>query len=218
MGGLLGKVQAERCQDGDSRSDIVPQKAWTGQDVLSSQDSGRRLSLRMYALRTTWSQDLTRSRMAFPKENDSHGQDYLFCFSFQILQLHGGYPRRSPVWILPEGETPVPGQSCTSTTRARSSHTSVAFSRRNRWLETVPAKERKTQGLTLPQQPLHWTWATRSKNEEVLRNRSLSLPIHKKDLHLKWTQRSSHEFFWPQLRTSNFAWKLAQEVNTPLWK
>ena len=30
----LGKVEAERCQGGDSRSDIVLQKAGTGQDVL----------------------------------------------------------------------------------------------------------------------------------------------------------------------------------------
>ena len=39
-----------------------------------------RFSLRMHALRTARSQDLTRPRMAFPKENDSHRHDLYFLF------------------------------------------------------------------------------------------------------------------------------------------
>ena len=67
---------------------------------------------------------MTRLRMAFPKENDDHGHDRLsFCFWFQILLLYGGYPQRSPVWILRERETPFPGRSCTSTASAGNHHT-----------------------------------------------------------------------------------------------
>ena len=49
---------------------------------MSCQDSYRRLSLRMHALRTAWSQDVTRLRMAFPKENDGHRHERLFLFFF----------------------------------------------------------------------------------------------------------------------------------------
>ena len=49
----------------------------------------------------------------------------VFCFlvQLQILPLYGGYLQRSPVWILREGETAVPGRSCTSTTTSGDNHT-----------------------------------------------------------------------------------------------
>ena len=43
---------------------------------------------------------------------------------------------------------------------SRSSHTTAAFSWRNRSLETVQAKKIRAHGLTMPQQPLHEHEAT----------------------------------------------------------
>ena len=110
---FLGKVQAEWCQGHDSRSDIVLQKACIDQDVFA----GACLCGWTTHGVTVWCQDVTRLRMAFliPKENDGHGHDCIFYFGFQIPLLYGGYPQHLPVWILGEGETPVPGRSCTST-------------------------------------------------------------------------------------------------------
>ena len=144
MGGLLGKVQAKWCQGGDSYRMLSSRKLELAKTMNTFCQAGDwRLSLRMHALRTAWSQDVTRLRMAFLKENDGHGHDCLFCFGIQILLLYGGYLQRSPV--DPSGGRNAGLESILHQHDecSRSSHTSMAFSWRNRSLETVQAQKKK---------------------------------------------------------------------------
>ena len=74
----LGKVEAERCQGGDSRSGIVQQKALTGQDVLP----GWRPAFDFADACTTHGvkSGCDSSENGFPKENEGHGHGRLFLF------------------------------------------------------------------------------------------------------------------------------------------
>ena len=170
----LGKVEAERCQGGDSRSDIVLQKAWTGEHVLPGwrpafvfadacpTHGGKSGMWRVWE----W---LSRKKMTATDTT-------VFCFGFQILLLYGGYPQRSPVWILREGETPVPGRSCTSTTSAADHHTRLRHflggiaHRRSKKKKQEKAKN--SYGLHLCYLYIEHK-AVERKNKEVLRNRRL---------------------------------------------
>ena len=156
MGGLLGKVQAERCHGGDCPSDIVLKHELAKTSCACRLATGGCLC-GCISFPTAWSQDVTHLRMAFPQENEGHGYNCLFWFWFQILLLYGGQPQRSPVWILREGEMPVLGRSCTSTTSAVDHHTQLRHSLGEiaHLKPFKPKKKNRSHGLTMPQQHLH---------------------------------------------------------------
>ena len=112
---------------------------------------------------------------------------FFFWFWFQILLLYGGYPQRSAVWILQEGETPVPGRSCTGTTSAGDHHTrlrhflgGIAHHRSKKKKNAKKAKN--SYGLHLSYLYIEHK-AVEHKNNEVLRDRSLFTKIPDTKLH-----------------------------------
>ena len=67
--------------------------------------------------------DVTRLRMAFSKENDSHGHDRLFVLGSKSFCCTAAIHSARLCGSFGKEKTPVPGRSCTSTTSATDHHT-----------------------------------------------------------------------------------------------
>ena len=65
--GLLGKVLVERYHGRDLRSEIVPQRAWTGQDVLRGWRPGPALVFADACTTHRWKSGCDSSEIGFPK-------------------------------------------------------------------------------------------------------------------------------------------------------
>ena len=91
---------------------------------------------------------------------------------------------------------------------SQSSRTTVTFSWRNCSLETAQAKKKEKNlslyGLTMPQQPLHWTWSgTKQEWGSSEEQKSLHTTPHM-NFHCKWTQRSFAQIFLPTMADIKF--------------
>ena len=149
------------------------------------------------------------SENGFPKENDGRGHDRLLLV---LVPKPSAVQRVSTALtcVDPSGRRNAgPGSILHQQDECRqSSHTTEAFSWKNRSLETVQAKKR-THGLTMPRQPLHWTWSN-MRQEWGNSEEQKSLPSYqsKHEPPFEMSAAEFRGFFCPQWR--NFARKLAQ--------
>ena len=137
-----GKVEAEQCKAVILDQILSYRKLELAK--LSCQAGGRRLSLRDACTTHGVKSGCDSSENGFPERKWWQRTRPSFCFWFHILLLYGSYPQRSPVWILREGETPVPGRSSTSSAGDHHTHdddTSEAFSLRDR----SPSKQKNQE-------------------------------------------------------------------------
>ena len=204
MGGLLGKVQAEQCQGGDSRSNIVLQKAWTGQDVrLYGCMHYARREIRVWIVKEwLFQKKMTATDTVF------------FVFGSKSFCCRAAI-HSARLCIVREGETPVLGRSCTRTTNAANHHIRLRHSL-GEVTHLKPPKPKKKKN------PWPYTSATSSytlnmKQHEVRTRKFWGTEVsshnstHEPPLEMNASEVSCG-CFCPQWHTSNFAWKLAQGV------